>query len=190
VQVELKRRILDDFFSVDEAVLRYQRFDGHMSEPVRRLRVERGDSVAAVVITVPDRQILLVEQFKYPTYGVGDGWVVELVAGMVDEGEQSSEAIRREIREEIGYETLLLEPVMRFYVSPGSTSERVALFYAEVDSSGNFSPGGGLPAEGEDIALRTFRSDEMWKALDEGRIEDAKTIIGLMWLRRHWVGNR
>ena len=49
VDVRRRRRLLDDFFKVDEAELSFECFDGSMTPPVRRLVFERGDSVAAVV---------------------------------------------------------------------------------------------------------------------------------------------
>jgi nudix-type nucleoside diphosphatase (YffH/AdpP family) len=183
VHVEQERTLLQDYLRVDEAVVRYQRYDGRMSEPVRRVKLERGDSAAVVIRHRDSGQLLLVEQFKYPTYGRGDGWIVETVAGVVDDGESAEQAVRRETREEIGYDLLLLEPIATFYVSPGGTSERVSLFYGEVSEASRVGAGGGLAAEGEDIALHAISVADAWQALDSGEIADAKTLIGLMWLR-------
>jgi nudix-type nucleoside diphosphatase (YffH/AdpP family) len=183
VQIEQQRTLLDSFFRVEEATLRYERYDGRMSEPVRRVKVERGDSVALVLRHIDSGHILLIEQFKYPTYGSGDGWIVETVAGMVDEGESVEEAARREVREEIGYDLCHLQPIATFYVSPGGTSERVTLFYGEVSESSRVGTGGGLAAEGEDIQLLRLEPEAAWRALDAGELIDAKTMMGLMWLR-------
>jgi nudix-type nucleoside diphosphatase (YffH/AdpP family) len=188
VRVEQERTLLQGFFQITEAVLRYERYDRRMSEPVRRLKLERGDSVAVLVRHVDRDQILLIEQFKYPTYGRGDGWIVETVAGVVDEGESAEDAARRETREEIGYDLLLLEPIATFYVSPGGTSERVSLFYGEVGDATQVGAGGGLATEGEDIALCPLSLADAWRALDAGDIADAKTLVGLMWLRARSEG--
>ena len=183
VEIEQERVLLRDFFTVEEAMLRYERYDGQMSEPVRRLKLERGDSVAVLVRHIVTGKLLLVEQFKYPAYSHGDGWIVETVAGMIDEGEGAEEAARREVQEEIGYGLLLLEPIATFYVSPGGTSERVALFYGEVSDTTRVGAGRGLTSEGEDIEVRSYSPQDAWRALDTGEIADAKTLIGLMWLR-------
>jgi ADP-ribose pyrophosphatase len=183
VWIEREQVVFDGFFQLKEATLRYERFDGQPSTPVRRLKLERGDSVAALVRNTDTGKVLLVEQFKYPTYGKGDGWILETVAGMVDEGESFDQAMRREVREEIGYELRSLQPIATFYVSPGGSSERVALFYGEVDDAGRVGAGGGVATEGEDIELREFSLDELWEAVDAGAIDDAKTLIGLLWLR-------
>jgi ADP-ribose pyrophosphatase len=186
VEIQKETRVFDDFLAIDEAELRYRRYDGRMSDTIKRLRLDRGDSVAAVLVHEERGDILLVEQFKYPTYGPhSDGWLLELVAGTVDDGESFEDALRREVEEETGYLVRALEPIATFYVSPGGSSERVALFYAEVGLERS-SSGGGVPSEGEDIAVRSFSAEDLWAALDRDEVRDAKTIVGLMWLRRRW----
>ena len=127
--------------------------------------------------------IFLVEQFKYPTLERTGGWIVETVAGMIDEGETAEQAIRREVREEIGYEAASLQPIATFYVSPGAVSERIFLYCAEVTEAGRVGRGGGVAGEGEDIAVRACTPAQLWAALDAGELMDAKTIIAAMWLR-------
>ncbi|MDX1462965.1 MAG: ADP-ribose pyrophosphatase, partial [Marinirhabdus sp.] len=89
VVVEKSRLIFDDFFKIEEAYLRFQHFDGQMSPIVRRLNFERGDSVAALVLNTDTRQVLLVDQFKYPAYKKDGGWLVETVAGTREKDENS-----------------------------------------------------------------------------------------------------
>src|SRR5204862_4380485 len=87
VVVHSKLRVFDRFFRIDEAELSYERFDGTMSEHVRRLCFERGDAVAAIVFDNDSRRATFVKQFRYPTYDKGPGWIVEAVAGMVERNE-------------------------------------------------------------------------------------------------------
>jgi len=96
VDIKSKRLLFDDFFKVEEATLRYQRFDGTMSATVSRLNFVRGDAVAAIVFNADTEHVILVNQFKYPTYDKGPGWISEVVAGILEEGESPGEAIRRE----------------------------------------------------------------------------------------------
>ena len=181
VDVRSRRRLLDDFFKVDEAELSFERFDGSMTPPVRRLVFERGDSVAAVVFDRETQRLLLTEQFRFPTLEKGPGWMIELIAGMIDRGEKPEASIRREIEEELGYRAHRIEHVATFYVSPGGSSERIWLYYAEVGDAGHVSAGGGLPGEHEDIRVVSISPEEARAALKDGRIADAKTIIGLQW---------
>jgi ADP-ribose pyrophosphatase len=183
VIVESKKRIFDDFFKVDEARLRYEKFDGRMSPVVRRLNFERGDSVAALIFNTSTQRIILVNQFKYPAFERGQGWITEVMAGMIDEGEDPESAVRREILEETGYGPRSLEHIYTFYVSPGGTSERIILYYAEVDDDGKTGPG-GVASEHEDIINVEMTLEEALMQIESGDIADAKTIIGILWLHK------
>ncbi len=174
--------VLDDFFKVEEAYVSYERFDGTMGPKLRRLNFERGDAVSAVIFNRDSERVLLVEQFRFPTYDKGPGWTIELVAGIVDEGESPDDAVRREIHEEAGYEVARLEKISTFYLSPGGSSERVHLYYAEVSASGLRGEGGGRDDEHEDLKAHWLLLSEAADRLASGGIPDAKTIIGLQWL--------
>jgi ADP-ribose pyrophosphatase len=184
VDVHSTKRVFDGLFKIDEAELRFERFDGEMGPAVKRLCFERGDSVAVVLHDRAAGRVILVEQFKYPTYERGPGWIVETVAGIVDEGETPESAARREVLEEVGYEIGALEPVATFYVSPGGSSERIILFYAEVAAAGKVAPGGGLASEHEDIRTVEVPVDDLDRLVADGTIQDAKTLVGVQWLQR------
>ena len=186
VVVHSRRRVFDDFFSVEEASISYEGRDGRMIGPLRRLSFERGDSVAALVLKRgPSPKILLIEQFKYPASVRGSGWIVETVAGMLGPGESAERALGREIEEELGYRATRHEPIATFYPSPGGSSERVYLFYSEVSES-DAAPGGGggLRSEGEDIKLIEYGISDFFDDLDRGVFQDPKIIIAGFWLRR------
>src|SRR5579875_2149929 len=110
VEIQSKKLVFNDFFKIYEAVIRYLRFDGQMSQPVRRLVFERGDAVAAIVWHRDIQKVILTNQFRYPAYEKGPGWIYEVVAGMLDANEQPEEAMRREMIEEIGYQPGILTP--------------------------------------------------------------------------------
>lgn len=184
VEIIDRKRVLDGFFKVDEAELRFERFDGKMSPVIRRLSFERGDSAAAILFDRERHKVILVNQFKYPTYEKGPGWIMETVAGAIDPGETHEAAMTRETREETGYVLTNLEPISTFYVTPGGSSERIFLYYAEVDGGSRESAGGGIASEHEDIEVLEFTPEELFGKLDSGEIADAKTIIAVMWLRR------
>jgi nudix-type nucleoside diphosphatase (YffH/AdpP family) len=182
VEISQERYLLDDFLRVKEGVLRHRLRSGAMSGQLRRLSLERGDAVAAILVDRVERTIILVEQFRYPVYAppARDGWIVEAVAGGIDSGETAEQAIRREISEETGYEANAVEHIATFFVSPGGSSEQISLFYAEVRTAMRQQKGGGVAAEGEDIRLVELPLDQLASTLPT--IRDAKTLIGLMWL--------
>lgn len=184
VIVHTKKRVFDGFFKLDEAEISYERFDGHMSGCLRRLSLERGDSVAAIIYNRDSEKSLFVNQFKYPTFEKGPGWIMEIVAGMIEEGEPPESTLKREVLEEIGYAIETVEHIASFYVSPGGSSERIILYYVEVSGRSTAGPGGGLESEGEDIEVVELSPNELAHLLESNSVQDAKTIVAIQWLLR------
>lgn len=184
VIVAATRRVFDGFFKIDEADVAFERFDGTMSPCVKRLVFERGDAVAVLVYDRVADVFVLTEQFRYPTYEKGPGWLREVAAGMIDDGEPDDTA-RREVEEELGYR-IDGEPtaIGTFYLSPGGSSERIHLFYAEVCDDDRVSEGGGLASEGEDIRVVRVPAGELEDLL-RGGVQDAKTFIALQWFQHN-----
>jgi len=185
VDIEQRALILDDLFKVEEALVSFEKFDGTMSAPVRRLDLVRGDAVAAILFNRVRRRAVLIRQFRYATLSRGEGWITETVAGLIDEGETPEQAVRRETLEEAGYEIEPPRLIACYYPTPGVTSERLFLYYAETRGEAPIAKGGGLAEEHEDIEVVELPLDEAFAELDRGAFADGKTIIGLMWLRRH-----
>ena len=183
VAIEQKRYILDDFFKIEEAHLRFEKFDGEMSHLVRRISLERGDSVALLVFNLDTQKLVLVNQFRYPTYKNGHGWTLEIIAGMIDPGETPEETARREVREEIGMNISSFEHICTFYPSPGGSSEQIFLYYSEVSGKqAKHNKLGGLINEAEDIMSLEISLTDALDKINSGEIMDAKTIIGIYWL--------
>ena len=172
-------------FRVEEIQFRIPLSNGKMSKTVIRLNLNRGDSVACIVHNPKEKTVVLVEQFRYSTYENGSGWLLELPAGIFDSKIETTpeETLEREIEEEIGFRLRKAELVSKFYLSPGGSSEQVYLFYSSVCSNDKVCAGGGIPEEGEFIRPVTMTVDEAYAQLKKGKIIDAKTIIGLQWLR-------
>ena len=184
VDIESRRQLVDGFFRLEEVVLRHERFDGRMSASMSRLNLERGDGTAILLHDPERRVVTLVRQFRYPTWEKGPGWTVELVAGVIEAGRDPEEVARAEAREEAGYDIGELVSLGTFYLTPGGSSERIFLFYAAVNPQMRVAGGGGLAHEGEDIEIVEMSEDDVWHALDDHDIIDAKTLVGLMWLRQ------
>ncbi len=182
VRIREKRRTFDDIFKIDEALVQLRRPDGSWAEPHRELCFERGDSVAALLVKRESGHLVLVRQFRFPTFDKGPGWMTEIVAGGVRPGESPEAAIAREVREETGYDIERLEPITTFYVSPGGTSERVLLYYGEVSETGGPSADENLGVGDEQIERVEMAPADLWESLRAGELQDGKTIVGLMWL--------
>ena len=183
VEIESRRYLLDDLFKVEEAFLRFEKFDGAMSETIRRITLERGNSVAMVVYNLDTQKLLLLNQFRYPTHQSGPGWMTEIIAGMIDPGETPEEAVRREAREETGLNVKKLEQIASFYPSPGGCSEQIFLYYVEISGeSARYKRIGGLASESENILTLELSLEEALAKVRSGEIRDGKTIMGIFWL--------
>src|ERR1700694_2812311 len=134
VVIRDKRRVFDGFFKLDELTLSHEQFDGRMSPDKKLLVFERGDAVAALILNRDRREVVLVEQFKVPTLEKSktNGWVTEVMAGMIRPGETPDETVIRETLEETGYRIKDPELIATFFSSPGGSSERIFLYYAVV----------------------------------------------------------
>jgi len=187
VFVKKSQRILDSFFKVDRAVIQHEKFDGEISEELVRLNFDRGDSVAALLINPTKQKIILIKQFRYPVYTKekNNAWVLEIVAGMVEDGKSPEETIIREIAEETGYHVSKVNQLFYFYPTPGGSNEKVYLYFAEIGKKDLNPSGGGVISEGEDILVQEISFDEALKMLDSGEIIDAKTIIALQWFKAY-----
>ena len=187
--VELMDRevVHDGFFRLDRYRLRHRQFAGGMGRLLTREILERG-RVAAVLPVDPERdRVVLIEQFRPGAWAADwDPWLLECVAGVLEPGETPEELARREAIEEAGCAITDLVPIATFLTSPGASTETVRLFCGRVDSEG---VGGlhGLATEGEDIRVSVMPVDDAVALLDHGRIVNAKTIIALQWIARHYA---
>jgi ADP-ribose pyrophosphatase len=184
VSIEQKKYILEDVFKVEEAYLRYEKFNGEMSGTVRRISLERGDSVSILIYNTITNKIILISQFRYPSYKSENGWLIETIAGIVDSNESPDESARREVEEETGLEITKLEHIATFFPSPGGSSERIFLYYSEVSMDpDSYEKTGGLACEGEDIKSYEITLEDALEKIKSGEIMDAKTILGIYWLQ-------
>jgi nudix-type nucleoside diphosphatase (YffH/AdpP family) len=192
VEIHKQARIFDDFFKIDELVVAHQKFDGTMSDDQRRLVFERGDSAAVLLFNTDTKCVIVVNQFKAPTLGKGQGsgWITETLAGIVDRYETPEAAAVRETLEETGYDIskTKLKLITRFFSSPGGTSECIYLYYAEVSNDDRVGPGGGNKTEGEDITVEAIPVDELLEMVRCNRIEDPKLLIGALWVGEELKG--
>jgi len=192
VELIEKQAAFSGYFQIHRLRLRFPLYAGGMSREVVREVLERGQ-VAAVLLVDPDNDaVVLIEQFRPGPYAAGDEpWMIEIVAGVIEGTESAEEMSVREAREEANCEISDLFPIMRFFTSPGSSTESITLFCARVDST---HAGGihGLEDEGEDIRVMAVSVDQALALVDDGKIVNAKTIIALQWLAGHYdkVKNR
>ena len=187
VVVHSTERVYDGFFQVDKVIVEHESYRGGMSGPHERLVFERGDSVAVLLYIRDARQVVLVQQFRYPAYlRERQGWLWEVIAGTVDGDRDAESVARAEAMEEAGYALDDLHYLMTVYPSPGSSSERVHVYLAPVTPEMRVERGGGLAESGEDILVRGFSLDEALAMTRDGRVSDAKSVLVLQYLAMNW----
>ena len=168
--------IFNDHYKIVKAKVTYDTFDGKKIT-TKRLAFERGDSVAILLLEKETKSVLLTKQFRYPSCKNSDGWLLEIPAGSIEENEDPEECITREVMEEVGYKIINPRHLKTFYSSPGASTERIFLFFAEVSQKDKTGKGGGNESENEDIQLIKIPISEIASKIFE--LKDAKTILAL-----------
>ena len=184
-QVLARNTLFQGFFRMVEYRVRHRLFGGGWSGEVRRELFERGHAVAVLPWDPRSDRVALVEQFRVGALADPESpWQLELVAGMVEEGELAEAVARRELMEEAGIADVELVPLCDYLVSPGGSDERMTLFCALADLGG---VGGihGLADEHEDIRVLVVDRDEALAGLQAGLCNNAPLIIALQWLALH-----
>ena len=182
VEVVEREACFRGFYQLDRLHLRHRLFAGGMGKLINRELFVRHDAVCVLPYDPQRDCVVLIEQFRVGALDKSvNPWLIELVAGLIDKDEQPEEVARREAVEEAGLELAELWPLTQYYPSPGGSDERVHLYVGRCDSRG---AGGvhGLEEEGEDIRVLVWSLDEALAALDDGRIDNAASIIALQWL--------
>ncbi|MBU3758708.1 MAG: NUDIX hydrolase [Candidatus Omnitrophica bacterium] len=129
------------------------------------------------VVIIPKfgaEQFGLIRQFRFAART--DLW--EFPAGGIEPSENLRQAAARELSEEIGYHPRKLTRLMSFYPSPGISSEVMHLFLGE-----NLTPRKGEPDDDEEIELQVFSAPEIFKMIQRKKIVDAKTLLGMHFLK-------
>ncbi|WP_339546008.1 NUDIX domain-containing protein [Pseudomonas sp. RA_35y_Pfl2_P32] len=170
------------FYQLDRVHLRHELFAGGMSREINRELFVRHDAVCVLPYDPQHDRVVLIEQFRVGALSKTDNpWLIELVAGLIDKDEQPEEVAHREAQEEAGLEFTGLWPMLKYFPSPGASTEYVHLYLGRCDSTG---AGGlhGLLEEAEDIRVTVWDFEDALQAVRDGRISNAASIIALQWL--------
>ena len=177
-----KENLYKGFFQYNQYSIRHKLFSGEWSDLIQREIFERGKAAALLAYDVQEDAVILVEQFRIGAMNNEQSpWLFELIAGIIEEGEDAQEVVKREAFEEAGLVIEKCQFMMSYLVSPGGTTETLDLFVANVDST-NVEGVFGLAEESEDIRVHVVPRAEAYEWVKTGKINNAATIIGLQWL--------
>lgn len=142
----------------------------------REMVVHKGSAV--IVPLFDDGTVALVRQYRHPA----EDYLLEVPAGSLDEGEDPEQGARRELEEEIGVIAGKLEKLSEFYVSPGFLTEKMYVYLAtEITETEQRLENDEL------IEIERIPLAQAAQMARDGRIPDAKTIIGLLIAERMMV---
>ncbi len=146
-------------------------------------------AASAVIAYDPNADaVILVEQVRIGAYDPrlsSSPWLLELIAGMVEEGETPENVALRESEEEAGVQVENLTHALSVWDSPGGVLERIHLFAGKVDSS-QAQGLHGLADEHEDIKVHVVDRETAYQWLCEGKIDNSIAVLGLQWLQLNY----
>ena len=116
-------------------------------------------------------QILMLRQYRY----AAGGYLYEIPAGRLDEGETPIKCAARELKEETGCTADHIEPMTSILTTPGFTDEVIHLFMATGLTHGEHNR-----EADEFVDLVIMRLSEALERISSGEITDSKTVLSLL----------
>lgn len=135
----------------------------------------RHPGAVAIVPLLDDGRLLLERQYRYPLGQV----ILEFPAGKIDPGEDTLACAVRELAEETGHTAREWAFACRLHNAAAYSTEAIELWFAR-----GLQPGPQRLDAGEFIELVSHTEEELQAMAARGALTDAKTLIGLLWLRQ------
>ncbi len=185
VKIKKITNLSNDWYKLDKVNFDYQLISGEWQNQNRE-SYNRGNGACILLYNSKENTVVLTKQFRMPSYlnGNGDGMLIEVCAGLLDEDDPIS-CIIKEVEEETGYRINDPIKVLEVYTSPGAVTEIIHYFISEYNSKMKISEGGGKEEETEEIEVLEIDFNSALKMIDNGIIKDAKTIILLQYAKLH-----
>lgn len=174
------------YFKMVKFTFEHRLFKGGVSQTIERELFERGHAVVVIPYDPVSDQLVLIEQIRVGAFDHDmSPWLIELVAGIIEEGEDPEDVARRETIEETGLEAVKCQKIMSYLSSPGGMSEQIDLYIAQIDAN-EIVELAGLEEEGEDIRVFTMSRADAYQALERGEICNGASVIGIQWLQLNY----
>ena len=110
--------------------------------------------------------------------------LLEVPAGTVDPGEEPAATAARELAEEVDLRAETWERAPAFFTAPGFCTEFLTVYLATDLHRADES----VHPDDEDLEVVRMTLPEALDAIDAGEIEDAKSIVAILWLARRLSG--
>lgn len=175
----------DNYYTLNKLTFDYKQSNGQWVTQVREC-YDRGDGAGILLYNKEKGMVILTKQFRMPTFlnDNKEGLLVEICAGMLDKDNPEA-CIIRETEEEVGYRLKEVKKIFEAYSSPGVMTEKMHFFIGEYTDAMKVSEGGGLESEHEDIEVLEMTFADAINMLNNGDINDTRTIILLQYALIH-----
>lgn len=141
---------------------------------ITELEIAHHPGGAVIVAVDADGRTCLLRQFRQ----AAGGWLDELPAGKLDGGEPPLQCAQRELAEEAGVIARRWDRLGEFYTSPGVLTEVIHAYLAR-----DLTASVARPEEHEVFEARWLPFDEAIALAARGDLQDAKSLIALLWAR-------
>ena len=174
--MEFEEKTLSSEYVFRGKVIDVKRDDILVSNGHKSIREVVEHSGGVVILAIKNNKILTVNQFRYPIKTTS----IELPAGKLEIGENPDFASKRELEEETGYIAKKWKSLGYIYTSVGFCNEKLYhylatdLEYKQVN-----------PDEDEIIEPQEYPIKEVFEMIDNGKINDAKTLCALLRAREY-----
>ncbi len=176
-----KTNLYKGFFNLKKFEFVHKKHDGSWSTKVER-EIFSGANVSTLLPYDPQRdEIILIKQIRAGVLSrYDDDYLHEIVAGIVDKGENAEDTAKRECYEETGCKVEKIVHIQNYFPAPGSSESYYHLHLGEVNSF-NGERIRGLESENENILVKPYKVDNVRKMLKDGIITNGLTLIALQW---------
>ncbi|AWB52227.1 ADP-ribose diphosphatase [Pasteurella multocida] len=188
IDILSEETLYQGFFQLKKIQFKHKLFAGGYSGVVTRELLVKGAASAVIAYDPIKDAVVLVEQVRIGAYqpdSAQSPWLLELIAGMVEEGEKPEEVALRESEEEAGVQVQDLQHCLSVWDSPGGVLERIHLFVGKVDST-TAKGLHGLSEENEDIRVHVVSREQAYQWVNEGKIDNSIAVLGLQWLQLNY----
>ena len=161
---------------------RYQFLIKSFNKKIKPYKINReilsvGDVVFALCYSPEEKKFYLIKQFRPFSYVRKQKYKFELVGGLVDKGETITQALKREIMEEIGVKTLKLKKLTKYCPVPGYSDEIVNVYYAEVEKIKKSHLYNKF--ENEEIKVSKFSLSQLKKINSSEQVQNVLTKVSI-----------
>ena len=153
---------------------------GPGGEPISREVVRHPGAVIVLPVldTPSGPEVVLIRNWRVSL----EAWLWELPAGTLGRGEDPAACAARELTEETGYVAATLEPLCRFYTSPGLSDELMWAFVGR-----GLAPATQRLEVDERITVHPMALEGVMGMMRTGELLDAKSMVVMMFAERGGV---